>query len=111
MTSTMIRLVAVIFVVGATVAGQAQQPQIGVPVPPLGAGPFVFDTAEQHKIRVSVVARGLSHPWSIAFLPDGAMLIPERSGQLRIVRNRLRQGSGGQDGFGSTRSRSLACPG
>ena len=73
--------------VSMAVAGHAQQPQIGVPVPPLGAGPFVFDTAEQHKIRVSVVSRGLSHPWSIAFLPDGAMLIPERPGQLRIVRN------------------------
>ena len=52
----------------------AQQQPIGVPVPPLGAGPFVLDTAEQHKIRVNVVARGLSHPWAIAFLPDGAML-------------------------------------
>ena len=60
---------------------------IGVPVPPLGAGPFVFDTAEQHKIRVSVVARGLSHPWSLAFLPDGAMLVTERPGRLRIIRN------------------------
>ena len=85
-TGPFTRLIAGIFV-SAAVAGHAQQPQIGVPVPPLGAGPFVFDTAEQHKIRVSVVARGLSHPWSIAFLPDGAMLIPERSGQLRIVRN------------------------
>ena len=35
--------------------GHAQQPDIGVPVRPLGSGPFVFDTAEQHKIRVSVV--------------------------------------------------------
>jgi glucose/arabinose dehydrogenase len=64
-----------------------QQPRIGVPVPPLGAGPWVFDTAEQHKIRVSVVTRGLSHPWAIAFLPDGGMLITERPGRLRIVRN------------------------
>jgi len=64
-----------------------QQPRIGVPVPPLGAGPWVFDTAEQHKIRVSVVTRGLSHPWAIAFLPDGGMLITERAGRLRIVRN------------------------
>jgi glucose/arabinose dehydrogenase len=83
-TSTLVRLIAIIL--GMTVVGHAQQ-QIGVPVPSLGAGPFVFDTAEQHKIRVSVVVRGLSHPWSIAFLPDGAMLIPERSGQLRMVRN------------------------
>ena len=63
-----------------------QQPPLGVPVPPLGAGPWVFDTAEQHKIRVSVVTKGLSHPWALAFLPDGDMLVTERSGRLRIVR-------------------------
>ena len=73
---------------GVLALAQAQQPPpIGVPVPPLGAGPFVLDTAEQHKIRVSVLARGLSHPWSIAFLPDGGMLVTERPGRLRIVRN------------------------
>ena len=67
--------------------GQAQeQPRIGVPVPPLGDGPWVFDTAEQHGIRVSVVTRGLSHPWAMAFLPDGGMLITERPGRLRILR-------------------------
>ena len=66
---------------------QAQQPPIGVPVPALGAGPFVFDTAEQHKIRVSVVTRGLSHPWAIAFLPDGSALVTERPGRLRVVQN------------------------
>jgi glucose/arabinose dehydrogenase len=47
----------------------------------------VFDTAEQPKIRVSVVTKGLSHPWAIAFLPDGAMLVTERPGRLRVVRN------------------------
>jgi len=66
--------------------GQQQAP-IGVPVPPLGAGPFVLDTAEQHKIRVTVAVRGLEHPWSLAFLPDGSMLITERPGRLRIFRN------------------------
>ena len=64
-----------------------EQPPVGVPVPPLGAGPWVFDTAEQHKIRVSVVTKGLSHPWAIAFLPDEGMLITERPGRLRIVRH------------------------
>jgi glucose/arabinose dehydrogenase len=64
-----------------------QQPPIGVPVPPLGAGPWLLDTAEQHKIRVSVVTKGLSHPWAIVFLPDGGMLVTERPGRLRIVRN------------------------
>src|SRR5690606_15358386 len=60
---------------------------IGVPVPPLGDGPWVFDTAEQHKIRVSVVIEGMAHPWAIAFLPNGDMLITERAGRLRIVRD------------------------
>src|ERR1700749_3581761 len=64
-----------------------QGPPIGVPAPPLGAGPFTFDTAEQHKIKVTVVARGIAHPWSVAFLPGGDMLVTERGGRLRIIRN------------------------
>ena len=68
--------------------GQAeQQPEIGVPVPPLSDGPWIFDTAEQHKIRVSVVAKGLSHPWAITFLPNDDMLVTERAGRLRLVRD------------------------
>ena len=62
-----------------------EQPPIGVPVPPLGAGPWVFDTAEQHRVRVSVVTKGLSHPWALAFLPNGDILVTERPGRLRIV--------------------------
>ena len=43
-----------------------------------------FETYEQRHIRVSVVTRGLSHPWSVAFLPGaGDMLITERVGRLR----------------------------
>ena len=84
--SSFARWTAFMFV-GMLAVGRAQQPEIGVPVPPLGAGPFVFDTAEQHKIRVTVVARGLSHPWAIAFLPDGSMLVTERPGRLRVIRN------------------------
>ncbi len=77
-----------LFVASGTAQQQNQQKQpVGVPVPPLGNGPFVFDTAEQHKIRVSVVTKGLSHPWALAFLPDGSMLITERAGRLRILRD------------------------
>ena len=65
---------------------QAKQ-SIGVPVAPLGDGPFVFDTAEQHNIRVTIVTKVLVHPWSLAFLPDGSMLVTERPGRLRIVRD------------------------
>ncbi len=53
----------------------------------LPPGPFTFDTAEQHKIRVTVVARGLVHPWSLVFLPDGNMLVTERGGRLRVIRD------------------------
>ena len=60
---------------------------LGVPVAPLGDGPWVIDTAEQHKIKLSVVARGLANPWSMTWLPDGSVLVTERPGRLRIIRN------------------------
>jgi aldose sugar dehydrogenase len=41
--------------------------------------------SEKGPIRVTEVARGLDHPWALAFLPDGNMLVTERSGQLRRV--------------------------
>jgi len=34
---------------------------------------------------VHTVAQGLSHPWSLAFLPDGRMLVTERPGRMRIA--------------------------
>jgi aldose sugar dehydrogenase len=82
------RWVAPLLLLGMIALTHTQEPPpIGVAVAPLGAGPWVFDTAEQHKIRVSVVTRGLAHPWAIAFLADGSMLITERPGRLRIVRD------------------------
>ncbi len=58
------------------------------PAHPLGAGPWVYDTAERNtKVQVSVVVRNMAHPWSITFLPDGSMLITERPGRLRLLRN------------------------
>ena len=68
-------------------AGRVNSQSLGIPVDSLGEGPWIFDTAEQHKIQVSVVARGLAHPWAIAFLPDGGMLLTERDGRLRLVKN------------------------
>src|SRR5262245_65834900 len=56
----------------------------------LGDGPWTYDTYEKGtRIRVSVVTKGLSHPWSIAFLPDGSMLVTERPGRLGIIRDGL----------------------
>ncbi|MGD0136845.1 MAG: PQQ-dependent sugar dehydrogenase, partial [Bryobacteraceae bacterium] len=80
-----IKLLPLLFV--ALCSARAQEQAIGVPVPPLGAGPFVLDTAEQHRIRVTVVTKGLVHPWGLAFLPDGGLLVTERPGRLRIIHN------------------------
>jgi glucose/arabinose dehydrogenase len=49
-----------------------------------GAASQEFNT-RQGRIRVVEVARGLEHPWAVAFLPDGRMLVTERPGRLRIV--------------------------
>lgn len=43
-----------------------------------------FDT-EGPAIQVETFVEGLSHPWAIAFLPEGGMLVTERSGNLRAV--------------------------
>jgi glucose/arabinose dehydrogenase len=54
----------------------------------LADGPWTYTTSERGtRIRVSVVTKGLSHPWSMAWLPNGDMLITERGGQLRVLRN------------------------
>ena len=65
-------------------AGTAQEARNRAP---LGDGPWTFDTFEPNtRIRVSIIARGLSHPYGMAFLPDGDILVTERPGRLRILR-------------------------
>lgn len=41
--------------------------------------------SEKQAFRVATLTRGLENPWSIAFLPDGRMLVTERSGRMRIL--------------------------
>lgn len=43
--------------------------------------------SELHAFRVVTIAEGLENPWSMAFLPNGDMLITERPGRLRILRD------------------------
>jgi len=41
--------------------------------------------SERAAVRVATLTAGLEYPWSLAFLPDGRMLVTERPGRLRIV--------------------------
>lgn len=52
---------------------------------PLQAAVDEVFTAEDGPIRVTTFVEGLSHPWAMAFLPDGGLLVTERAGSLRHV--------------------------
>ena len=54
-------------------------------LPPPTAPQNVYSPTEQ--IRVAPVVAGLQNPWSLAFLPNGDMLVTEKPGRLRIIRN------------------------
>src|ERR1700692_1448863 len=92
-------LLALVLAVTAGLAvGFGQQkvemmPGFGIPVAPRGlwgkklpTTPMVYDTAEGQRIRVVIVTKELAFPWTVAFLPDGNMLVTERAGRLRIIR-------------------------
>ena len=60
-------------------------PQLGGS--PLGDGPWTFNSGPL-KYRVTVVTKSVDHPWGIAFLPNGDLLVTERNlAQLRVIRN------------------------
>lgn len=67
-------------------APRTSPPPIAWPSPPLPDGPLALETGIERQIRVTIT-KGLNQPWSMAFLPDGAILVTERPGRLRIVRN------------------------
>ena len=59
--------------VGAPSPVQAQAPRSPTPAPAKGV------------VEVQIIAKGLEHPWSLAFLPDKRLLVTERPGRLRLV--------------------------
>ena len=101
---------AVFLAIVATTPGSAQQAPAGTPAAPpagrqgggdaggragagrapvdtLGAGPWEFAAGRGGRMRVSVVTKGLVSPWGMAFVPDGSILVTERPGRLRVIRN------------------------
>jgi aldose sugar dehydrogenase len=61
--------------------------QSGIRAVEVPGEPFVIHTHEIADVRVVPLARGLSHPWSLAFLPKGDVLITERGGSLRLFQD------------------------
>ena len=59
----------------------------GIKIPPLPVAPVRYETAEGQTIRVSVYARGFQNPWSMAFVSDDTILVAERGGAIKAVRN------------------------
>ncbi|MEE2778798.1 MAG: PQQ-dependent sugar dehydrogenase [Acidobacteriota bacterium] len=60
---------------------------VGLPEVEVPERPVIVNTHEIAEVRVRVLARGLSHPWSMTFLPRGDILITERAGRLRLFRD------------------------
>ncbi len=46
----------------------------------------IFES-EQHRFRLATLVEGLDHPWGMAFLPDGSLLVTERPGRLRLIKD------------------------
>jgi len=79
-TFVSILIVAVAATICARAAEVAPAPVRGLPPPPQPAK--VIKTG----YKVTEIAKGLEHPWSMAFLPDGSMLVTERVGRLRLIK-------------------------
>ena len=58
---------------------------LGIAAAPAAAAESKTFQSENHAFRIVTLVQGLQHPWSLAFLPDGRMLVTERPGRLRLV--------------------------
>jgi glucose/arabinose dehydrogenase len=74
------------FFVASTGFAQRGQPPPPPPPSPLASAPQVI-AVQGGKIRVSAVATGLFHPFSIAFVDANTILVAEKNGKLRIIKN------------------------
>jgi glucose/arabinose dehydrogenase len=73
---------------GGRGGGAIAPPPIDWPAPDLPDGPIMLQSAvPAHRDLRIRVTKGLSHPWAMQFLPEGSILVTERAGRLRIIRN------------------------
>jgi glucose/arabinose dehydrogenase len=91
--SCSVSLVVLLFASPGAIVAQRQTSL--APLKPLPDGPLTFDSTTRGssgtripgpKFSVTIL-KGLEHPYAMAFLPDGRMLITERAGRIRIVAN------------------------
>jgi glucose/arabinose dehydrogenase len=52
----------------------------------LDCGAAVTLDTNQHRVNLETVIEGLEHPWGLAFLPGGDIMVTERDGRLRLIR-------------------------
>lgn len=68
-----VRVIAGAVLAGAVLGAYAQAPRSPTPPPTPGV------------VQAETFVDGLEHPWALAFLPDGRLLVTERPGRLRVV--------------------------
>src|SRR5262245_2089492 len=74
---------AALLVVQRFVIAQGQGPAKGPGAP----GPFSFDTGTGQRITVTQIADGLIHPFGMAFPDARSILVTERAGRLRVIKD------------------------
>ncbi len=82
--STVSWAVAALLLLSAAGVVIGQGPGAAPPPPNL---PAEFNTQTGQRIKVTMVAGGLFHPWSLAFADARTILVGERNGRLRVIRD------------------------
>jgi aldose sugar dehydrogenase len=84
-------LLAIALAAGCTVPSESSS-SLPPSEPAPSASASSTDVAQAQNLRAVSVVQNLEHPWGMAWMPDGSILITERPGRLRIVRNGVLDG-------------------